>query len=258
MGQEPLLDQASLDRAVADAGIDVPPRFFAEVPSTSTIALELAADGAPEWTVVAAGHQSAGRGRLGRSWVDAPGKALAVSMILRPPVPPDRGPLVPLLAAWAMVGAISLPAVRAKWPNDLMAGERKLGGILAEGRVEGGELDHVVLGVGINVAMGEEDFPPDLRATATSLALEGADTDDAALLTRFLSALRGAWPPDDHDVAERYQRVCATIGRRVRATTTSGARVEGMATGISSTGALIVEGEEGEHVVAFGEVAHLE
>ena len=248
-----MLGQDSLERAVRAAGITAPPRFLEHTPSTNTVALDLASGGAPEWTVVAAGHQTAGRGRLGRSWVDAPGKALAVSVILRPEMAADRASLVSLLAAWAMVGATSLPNARAKWPNDLMAGDRKLGGILAEARVTGGSVEHVVLGVGVNVAMAEEDFPPELRGEATSLSIEGGDTDIPGLLSRFLTGLRGAWPPEDVRIVARYSEVCDTIGRRVRATTTGDEVVEGTATAVSDTGALVVNG----HSISFAEVTHL-
>jgi BirA family biotin operon repressor/biotin-[acetyl-CoA-carboxylase] ligase len=245
--------QDSLERAVRAAGITATPRFLDETPSTNTTALELADEGAPEWTVVAAGHQTAGRGRLGRSWVDAPGKALAVSVVLRPAIAPDEAPLISLLAGWAMVVATSLPRARAKWPNDLLAGDRKLGGILAEARMSGGSVDHVVLGAGVNVAMVTEEFPPELRSGATSLAIEGGDTDDAGLLARFLTTMKRAWPPDGPEVVARYREVCDTLGRRVRATTSSGAVVEGTATEISSTGGLVVDG----HTISFAEVTHL-
>ena len=248
-----MLGQDSLERAVRAAGITIPPRFLEETPSTNTVALDLAADGAPEWMVIAAGHQTAGRGRLGRSWMDAPGKALAVSIILRPAVAADRAPLVSLLAAWALVGATELQNAAAKWPNDLMAGGRKLGGILAEAKLHGGSVDHLVLGAGVNLAMAEADFPPDLQGSATSMAIEGGDPDGAALLSRFLTAMRGAWPPDDEAIVRRYAEVCDTIGRRVRATTTSGAVVEGTATGLSPQGGLIVGG----HTISFAEVTHL-
>jgi BirA family biotin operon repressor/biotin-[acetyl-CoA-carboxylase] ligase len=103
------------------------------------------------------------------------------------------------------------------------------------------------------VAMVAEDFPPELRAMATSLAMEGGDTDVAGLLTRFLTTMKRAWPPDGAEVVARYREVCDTIGRRVRATTVSGVVVEGTATGISPTGGMVVDG----HTISFAEVTHL-
>ena len=260
-----MLGQDSLEEAVRRAGSDVPPRFLPETASTNAVALALAEEGAPEWTVVAAGHQTAGRGRLGRSWASAPGRSLLFSVVLRPPLPPDRASLVSLLAATAMVDAIPGPSdepVRAKWPNDLLVGERKVGGILPEARVEAGRLVHLVLGIGVNVSMTEEDFPEDILVTATSLALEGVEVAPEDLLASFLTTFRAAYRPVDPDfhlhVLARYQPVCSTIGRRVRARTVRGGDIEGVAAEVADDGSLVIEGERGREAVAFGEVVHLD
>ena len=250
--------QDSLARSVAAAGIDVEPVWFDEVASTNAVAMERAAEGAPEWTVIAAGHQTAGRGRQGRSWADAPGRSLLVSVVLRPRVEPERAPLLSLLAATAMVGASGVPAVRSKWPNDVVAGDRKLGGILAEAEVRSGVVAHAVVGVGVNVATEARDFPDDLRDSATSLRAEGGDGDVDALLTRFLAAFRRAHAEAFPDrVVERYAEVCSTLGRRVRATTADGAEVEGTAVELDERGGLVLDTLDGPRVVAFGEVHHL-
>lgn len=260
-----MLSQDSLEEVVRDASIDAPPRFLPQTTSTNAVALALADEGAPEWTVVAAGHQTAGRGRLGRSWASVPERALLFSIVLRPPIPPDRAPIVSLLAAATMVEACPRPPdqpVRAKWPNDLLAGERKLGGILPEARVEGGRLQHLVVGIGVNVTMTEEDFPEDLLVTATSLAIEGAAVSPKDLLAGFLAGFRAAYRPIDPDFAThvqaRYQPVCVTIGRRVRARTAGGSTVEGIAAEVTPDGSLVVDGEGGRERVAFGEVVHLD
>jgi BirA family transcriptional regulator, biotin operon repressor / biotin---[acetyl-CoA-carboxylase] ligase len=259
-----MLSQDSLGRATSQAGITAPPRFLEVTGSTNGVALELAEAGAEEWTVIASGHQTAGRGRLGRSWASAPGKALLFSVILRPAVRPPRAPLLSLHAAWAMVRVCpSLPrgTVRAKWPNDLVVGERKVGGILPEMSVEADRIRHLVLGVGVNVSMGLNDFPREFRATATSLAQEGVRVDQAELLQRFLAALQRAYPARGEDwdrVVDRYRGVCATLGRTVRATTTSGQTMEGEAITVSPSGGLVLRDRQGgEHSVAFGEIAHL-
>jgi BirA family transcriptional regulator, biotin operon repressor / biotin---[acetyl-CoA-carboxylase] ligase len=260
-----VLSQDSLEKAVGGAGIDAPPRYLDETPSTNTVALALAEEGAPEWTVVAAGHQTAGRGRLGRAWASAPGRSLLFSVVLRPSLPPERAPLLSLLAAAEMVEACPRPPeepVRAKWPNDLLVGERKVGGILPEARVEGGELGHLVLGVGMNVSMTEEDFPEEILVTATSLGLEGASIEPGDLLRRFLAGFRASYRPIDPDfgvhVVAGYQGVCATIGRLVRARTVTGDEVEGLAVAVDSDGSLVLEREGERHSVAFGEVVHLD
>src|SRR5688572_5965141 len=177
------LGQDSLRRAVLAAGLDVEPVWIEETGSTNTDAVKMAEDGAPELTVIAAGHQTAGRGRIGRTWSDAPGSSLLVSLILRPKLPPERAPLVALLAAVAMTEACKLPGMRSKWPNDLMVGERKMGGILAEGSVAGGQLRHVVLGVGVNLAAS--GLPGD--RTSTSLADEGGQAAPEPILRDYLS-----------------------------------------------------------------------
>jgi BirA family transcriptional regulator, biotin operon repressor / biotin---[acetyl-CoA-carboxylase] ligase len=250
-----------LEEAVQQAGIAAPPLYLQETISTSSEAKRLADRGAPGWTIVAAGHQTAGRGRMGRSWVSAPGKALQFSLLLRPQISPEEGPLAPLLAAAEMARACEDVAgvrVRSKWPNDLVAGGRKLGGILPEAKVSQSVLDHLILGIGVNVSMTDADFPGELAATATSLLLEGGTADPAALLARFVADFREAWHPDQpgyrDDVLRRYRRVCVTLGQRVRATTIKGQVVEGLASDLDDQGGLRV----GNATVAFGEVAHLD
>ena len=259
-----MLTQDSLERAVGAAGIEAPPRYLDETPSTNAVALALAEEGAPEWTVVAAGHQTAGRVRLGRRWASSPGRSLLFSLVLRPAMAPEHAPLLSLLAATEMVGASPPPPdepLRAKWPNDLLVGERKVGGILPEARVESG-LRHVVLGVGVNVSMTEEDFPEEILVTATSLGLEGVSIEPEELLGRFLSGFRAAYRPIDPDfgvhVVARYQGVCATIGRQVRARTVAGDEVEGLAVGVAPDGGLVVEAGGRRRSVGFGEVVHLD
>jgi BirA family biotin operon repressor/biotin-[acetyl-CoA-carboxylase] ligase len=254
-----MLSQDSLERATRQAGIEAPPRFLLEAGSTNDVALELAGDGAPDWTVVAAGHQTSGRGRLGRSWVSAPGKALLFSVLLRPDLPPERSPLISLLAAERLAVACG-PSVRTKWPNDLLIGGRKVAGILPEARLDGERVDHVVLGIGVNVGMEEDDFPPGIEAT--SLRGEGVARDPAGLLAGFLAGLRRGWRPRDRRftvlVLGAYMARCDTIGRRVRASVAEGETVEGLATGMDPRGGLKVHADDGEHVVAFGEIVHLE
>ncbi|MGH2711316.1 MAG: biotin--[acetyl-CoA-carboxylase] ligase [Actinomycetota bacterium] len=249
------LGQDSLRRAVLGAGIEVEPVWFEETGSTNSDALRLADGGAPEWTVVATGHQTAGRGRIDRSWNDAPGSSLLVSVVLRPKLPPEQAPLLSLLAAVAMIEACQLPAMRSKWPNDLTVGDRKTGGILAEASVSDGAVRHVVLGLGLNVS--SSGLPGD-RAS-TSLAAEGADPDPERILRDYLSEFFDAYtgPKFPGSIVPRYTTICATLGRRVRARLTADEDVEGEARGLDDTGALLVETEDGTRAVSFGEVVHL-
>ena len=246
------LGQDSLRRAVLAAGIDADPRWLDETGSTNGDALELAEAGTPEWTVVATGHQKAGRGRLGRSWADVPGSSLLVSVLVRPAVEPDRAPLLSLLAAVAMVEASGLPEMRSKWPNDLVVGERKAGGILAEASVSDGSVRHVVIGTGVNLSTPEL---PD--GSATSIAEERGDPDAEAILTRYLRALRAGYGEFPGGVVERYAAICSTLGRQVRAEQSGGSALEGVATGLDDRGGLIVDTSDGTRTLSFGEVTHL-
>lgn len=250
-----------MGQAVQQAGIDAPPLFFHVTGSTSTEAKLLADRGAPEWTIVAANHQTGGRGRMGRSWTSAPGKALQFSLLLRPALAPAEAPLAALLAAAEMAGACQEVAgidVKTKWPNDILAGDRKLGGILPEATSSGADLDHLILGIGVNVSMDVSDFPEGIRASVTSLAMEKASAEPVVLLERFLSRFRAAWRPGDRDfsrdILRRYRQMCVSLGRRVRATTTDGAVVEGVAADLDDYGGLRI----GDARVGFGEVVHLD
>jgi BirA family biotin operon repressor/biotin-[acetyl-CoA-carboxylase] ligase len=252
-------DGVRLERAVRDAGILAPFHYLPEVDSTNARGLEMARDGAPEWTVVVAGHQTAGRGRLGRRWLDVPGRSLLCSVILRPRLTPNEVYLLTLAAAVSVIDAARLPGLDAKWPNDIVVGERKCGGILAEADVQGGSVRHVVLGIGVNVSAGPEDLPEEVRDTATSLAIEGASIDRDGLLGGFLGSLRGRLQSDGFpaSIVEAYRPLCRTLGRRVRATTTSGDPVEGRAVDVDERGSLLVERRGRVERVAFGEVEHV-
>jgi BirA family biotin operon repressor/biotin-[acetyl-CoA-carboxylase] ligase len=245
----------ALARAVKRAGIDAPVHYDEVTASTSTTALDMAARGAPEWTIVAAGHQTGGRGRLGREWVSAPGSSLLFSMVLRPSLPPDRALLLALLAAVAMAAACRETAgaeVRCKWPNDLLLEGRKVGGILSEARVHGRELQHVVIGVGVNL----RSVPAGIEDAASLGPVDGGE-----LLTAFLGRFREGYVPGaealSHLVIREYAPLCATLGRRVRASTIDGRVIEGEAVDLDPNGNLVVAADGARAVVGFGEVQHL-
>ena len=226
--------------------------------------VEMADDGAPDWTVVVAGHQSAGRGRLGRTWVSSPGSSLLVSVLVRPTLPPAESPIITLAAGASMAEALRAACgveARCKWPNDVVVGERKLAGILVEARVESDRLVHAIIGAGVNVAQSAGDFTPAIRSTATSVAMEGGRRDLAALLREFLARLRRSCDPAADGfpavVLEAYRGLSATLGRTVEAWTTSGATVRGRAADLGPSGELLVETKSGTQRVAFGEIEHL-
>lgn len=252
------LTEHTVADAVRAAGIEAPSSFLAVTGSTNSDLMRLGMDGAPEWTVAVAGEQTSGRGRLGRTWVAPPGTSLLVSVLLRPEVSAAEALLLSLAAAVAMAEAVEVACrvhVGCKWPNDLLAGERKLGGILPEASIRDGRLEHVVIGAGVNLLQGSGDFPLEIRDSATSVRIEGGRADPVPLLTAYLTSLRprAAAPAALDD----YRSRCATLGRQVEATTRSGSRVRGRAVDLGPAGELLVQTAEGIERVAFGEVVHL-
>jgi BirA family transcriptional regulator, biotin operon repressor / biotin---[acetyl-CoA-carboxylase] ligase len=249
------MSEAALRRALERIGAAAPVRFDEVTRSTNATALELAADGAPEWTLVAAGHQTAGRGRLGRVWEDEAGSALLFSLVLRPDLVPEQGGLIPLLAGSTMARACRAVAgseVGCTWPNDLLLDGRKVGGILTESVTEGATFACVVLGIGVNLT----------RAPEVEGAGKLGEVDPAGLLEAFLERFAHHYEPGHPAfagaVAHDYREVCVTLGRRVRATTVEGVRVEGDAVDVDEDGALVIRTPGGLEGVRFGEVEHLD
>jgi BirA family transcriptional regulator, biotin operon repressor / biotin---[acetyl-CoA-carboxylase] ligase len=260
-----MLTEHTVAEAASAAGVTAPVRFVPVTGSTNTDLWRLAERGAPEWTIVAAGRQEAGRGRLGRSWISLPGASLHVSILLRPTIAPDVSPLLTLAAAVAAAEACrsegNVP-VGCKWPNDLVAGGKKLGGILTEASVEGDRVAFVVIGTGVNVTQRAEDFPGELRDIATSIAREESDATVEAILRGYLTYLRRLYGQGGEGIAERaldpYRALCVTLGRRVRAATSERVAVEGVARAVGDGGELLIETASGRRAVQFGEVVHLE
>lgn len=253
------LTEHTVAEAVRGAGLEAPAVFVEETGSTNSDLMRMAAEGAPAWTVVVAGRQTGGRGRLGRTWVAPQGSSLLMSVLLRPDVDASDAPALSLAAAVAMAEACQSACgveVRCKWPNDLVVGSRKLGGILPEASFADGRLDHVVMGLGVNLLQRAEDFPDELRDRATSVRIEGGRPDGPALLRAYLRGLRDACGRPG--VLDRYRAHSATIGRQVAATTRSGRRVQGLAVDVDPSGALVIQSGSGPWPVAFGEVEHLD
>lgn len=228
------------------------------VDSTQTVAFALAADGAPDGTVVVAESQTAGRGRRGRPWVDEPGASLLVSILLRPRLEPARLPGLSLAAGVAVAQAMTRSAglsPRLKWPNDVLVGGRKIAGILLESRTngagEGGRL--AVLGIGVN--LGQRVFSSDLAHRATSVWLATRRlVDRDVVLAALLDAL-GEWRRQLEyggftAIRARWRELSDTLGRRVEAD-----GVRGVAVDIDVDGALVVNDAEGRrHRVVAGDV----
>jgi BirA family biotin operon repressor/biotin-[acetyl-CoA-carboxylase] ligase len=234
------------------------------VDSTNSALRALADAGEPEGAVLVADEQTAGRGRAGRAWFSPRGGGLWLSVLLRPNRPAAEVAGLSVATALSVASALrETPGVdaRVKWPNDVVAEGRKLGGVLLESRQSpGGLVESVIVGVGINVNLAPADLPPDLASSATSLsALAGRDVPASdvlrAVLVRYnedwrLFSARGLEP-----FRARWVALSATLGRPVEVAQ-GGATVRGVAVDLSPAGALVVETEGGRRVeVWHGELA---
>lgn len=219
--------------------------------STNARARELALRGASHGTVVTADEQSAGRGRQGRIWTAPPRKALLLSVLVRGLGRRDE--LLPLAVPVAVAEACERVAgveCRIKWPNDVWIGDRKVAGILLEGRPQE---RWAVIGIGLNVATEAEEFPEELRGIATSLAIErGVGLGVEAVLAAVLGALEARLGSPPRDVLAAWRTRDALLGREVR---WNGGF--GEAAGLDESGGLVVETADGRVVLDAGEV-HLE
>ena len=229
------------------------------VDSTQGTLFDLAAQGAPDRTVVVADYQAAGRGRRGRAW-DAPaGTSLLTSILVRPQGPPERWGGYSLVSALAVADALARVAglgARLKWPNDILVDGRKIAGILLESRMPaaGGPGVAGVIAVGIGVNLGQRAFPAGLAARATSVALEtGRVVERDAALAAVLEAFDGWRARFEREglapVRARWLALADTIGRRVSVDGVSGVAVD-----LDVDGALVLEDGERRHRVVAGEL----
>jgi BirA family biotin operon repressor/biotin-[acetyl-CoA-carboxylase] ligase len=245
-------------------------RWITETGSTNTDLAAAARSGAPEGVVLVADHQTGGRGRLGRVWQAPPGSSLLCSVLCRPSLEPDRLSLVTMALGVAAAEACSAVAgvpAGLKWPNDLVVANapspvKKLGGMLSESVVEGGRLDAVVLGIGVNVNWPTE-LPDELRDIAVALNhLVGDEVDREglliAMLERFDALYDGvAGGGDGAAVLTRYRTHSVTLGARVRVDTAAEA-LTGRAADLAEDGILVLELDDGRRkVVTAGDVTHL-
>lgn len=271
-GAPPSLDVTEITHAAVRPGsLWREIRMVAETGSSNADLLAVAREGAREGVVLVAEAQTAGRGRMGRRWISPPGAGLTFSMLLRPyGVPGALLGWLPLLTGAAVAAA--LPAVvpvapRLKWPNDVLVGSAKLGGVLAE---RSGSA--VVVGIGINVTQHKAELPEG----ATSLRVEagGAETGEgtltglrarvlvavlAAMSDRYL-AWRDQFSPGDAEASglrQEYLSRCATLGREVTVTLPGGKSIAGTAAGVDWAGRLEVSTATGVVPVSAGDVVHL-
>lgn len=238
-----------------------------ETTSTNADVADRFRDGESEGLVLVAEHQTAGRGRLGRTWVTPPRASLIVSALLVPgqmngqlngEVPADRWPWLPLLTGIAAAGAVRRVTgvqVDLKWPNDVLAGGLKLGGILLE-RVEHQGSAAAVVGIGLNCSQSGDELPV---PEATSLAIvTGGPVDRAALLATLLEELAARYDEwrAGADLRDAYLQLCATPGQQVRVAVPNG-EVLGQAVDVDPTGRLVVRTQDGEEHLGAGDVVHV-
>jgi BirA family biotin operon repressor/biotin-[acetyl-CoA-carboxylase] ligase len=233
---------------------------YGELSSTSDRAKELADEGASHGEVVIAEAQTAGRGRRGRAWSSPPGRNLYFSVVLRPELPPMRAAELTLVASLAVCDALRQAGVAAgiKWPNDLLVAGRKIAGILTELAAEPDRVQWVVLGVGVNVNAGPDDFPTELRDDATSILIERGQPAPRALFAAACLTALEAWL-DTHGengfapIREAWRQRSVTLGRSV-VVRADGREIRGTATDIDDRGALLVATAAGEERIIAGDV----
>jgi len=223
------------------AALGRPRLHLRRIPSTSDRARELALAGAPHGTLVTAGEQTAGRGRQGRVWSAPAGRALLCSLVLR-----DPPRLLPLAAGIAVAEALGGETL-VKWPNDVLLEDRKVAGILAEGRPQEG---WAVLGIGVNVAVRPEDLPPEVRGRAGTLGLAPEAVDE--VLARVLEALERRLAASEAEVLDAFASRDALAGRAI-----SWSSGSGTAAGVDGEGRLVVLGPGGDRRTLDAGEVHL-
>jgi BirA family biotin operon repressor/biotin-[acetyl-CoA-carboxylase] ligase len=257
------LTPAALQRHLRSAVFGHRIFYYPSIGSTNDRALELAAAEEPEGGLVLAEEQVAGRGRRDRSWSSRPFLGIYASLILRPAIPAARAPLLTFMAAVAAADALNeIPGVKAriKWPNDVVSQDRKIAGVLAEVRGSEPEVREMVVGLGINVNQGEDDFPPELRARATSVRLLTRRTHPrapilAALLEGFERRYARLLRDGPATLLREWESLSAiAAGTRLRVDGPSG-RITGTFAGIDDEGSLLLGlGGERSLRVPFGEI----
>lgn len=238
--------------------------WYDSIGSTNDEAKRLALSGAPYGTVLIAGHQSAGRGRLGRSFQSPANMGIYLSVILRPQCPPQALMHLTCAAAVAMCDAVHdvsglYPGI--KWTNDLVIGTRKLGGILTELSVDPqtGNVAYAIVGIGINCCQKTEDFPPELQDMAISLSCAADDSIDraalAAAMVWALYRMDASLLTMKDAMMERYRKHCITVGKQI-VLLRGDEKQYGTALSVDNNGGLVVKFQSGEvKTVSSGEVS---
>jgi BirA family biotin operon repressor/biotin-[acetyl-CoA-carboxylase] ligase len=254
-----------LREALRARGIDwpAPIEHLAVAASTSDRLKGQAREGAPEWTVVQADRQTAGRGRAGHRW-ESPDGNLYLSVLLRPAIPPALITLLPLATGLAVAEGTAEVGVEArlKWPNDVMVATRKVAGILVESVSGAAGLETAVVGIGLNVGLDPASLPGEMRGRVTSLAAEGREVEVAEVAASVLARLRVWYDRLAREgaprvLAEWRERSLPWWGLLVEARF-GGSVLRGIAQGLDERGALLLDLEDGSRLaVVSGDVSEL-
>ena len=240
--------------------------FYQQLDSTNLTAMELALEGALEGTAVLTEEQLRGRGRGNRSWHSPAGVGIYCSIILRPRLSPAKAQILTLMTAVAIVRAVAQETIlspRIKWPNDILLNDRKLAGILLESKVSSKQIEHAVIGFGINVNQTSTDLPPEPRLEASSLRIELAKSvDRSALVAKIFAELEALYEKiqqgDSAIILEQWRQLSTTLARPVRVWQQGNKATEGIAVDITEEGGLVVSLKDGSlEVIHAGDVEHL-
>ncbi|MFQ5949682.1 MAG: biotin--[acetyl-CoA-carboxylase] ligase [Nitrospiria bacterium] len=239
--------------------------LFDRIDSTNRVALEMASDGMPGGLVILAESQEKGRGRLDRRWFSPAGANIYLTLLLRPYLPEREFPLFSMAASLGLVDGIQrvtglTPEI--KWPNDILINDKKLAGILLQSTTTGGETTPLVIGVGVNVNLDPDDFPPDLKQSAISLkAVLGHSvnrSDLVCVILEMLSEQIFLLQEGKKDLLiKRIRNECRTLGKRILVNTPRQV-FEGVAEQIEADGALLVRmGDGSRRRILIGDITHL-
>lgn len=233
-------------------------KYFDTLDSTNNYAKQLAAEGAVEGTVIIAGHQSGGRGRLGRTFSSPAGMGIYLSVIIRPDCLPEELMHLTCAAGVAAARAIGDSRIGIKWTNDLVLGKRKLGGILTELSVNSStrKVDWAVVGIGINCCQQPEDFPEEIRNMACSLDMDWQDVPRLiADLVIALEQMRSRLLTRKAELMAEFRHRCVTIGNEISILRGDEVR-HGKAIGVDEGGGLQVVFPDGKtETITSGEVS---
>jgi len=238
--------------------------YSLQIGSTNTRAHTLAREGCASGTVVVSEVQNSGKGRLSRQWLSPVG-GLWMSLVLRPNIPPAQAPFVTVMTGTALAKTLSESLgvdASIKWPNDILINGRKVCGVLTEMDAEMAKVNHIIIGIGINVNNDISNFPNGLRDTVTTLSQEtGGKVDRPKLFLNILRSL-GSHMEKIHDLEGRkdilgqWREMSATLGKKVKVEMVD-KTIQGTAKDIDDEGALLVDTKDGEERVLSGDCVHL-